>query len=203
MALTAPSLSPAIIVREFDLTGVAPNVDTSLSGIVGKFKWGPVNDPVLIENEDGLSSTFGIPDDDIAVDYFSANQYLKYSGNLWVCRQITQGNVAVGDSALNSTISGVELQAMNEKHFEQQDIDEMFLAKYPGELGNSLSVKTFARPAGVSDVQYDQLWEDWDYADRFDEAPGTSVWAENLAGPIENDEIHIVVVDSDGGITGT
>ena len=51
MALTAPSLSPAIVVREFDLTPVVPNVDTSLAGYVGAFKWGPVHVPTIIANE--------------------------------------------------------------------------------------------------------------------------------------------------------
>jgi len=203
MALTNPSLSPSITVREFDLTGIAPNVETSLSGIVGRFKWGPVNDPVLLENEEDLASTFGIPDEDFAVDYFSANQYLKYSGNLYVCRQIASGNVAVGDSAFNAAIDGAPVQVMNEVHFEQQNIDLMWLSKYPGELGNSLSVKTFSRAAGSTDEQHLQDWQDWTYRDRFDDLPGTSVWADNLAGPVTNDEIHVVVVDSDGGITGT
>ena len=131
MALTTPSMSPSITVREFDLTGVAPNVETSLTGMVGRFKWGPVNDPVLLGNEDDLAQTFGTPDDDFAVDYFSATQFLKYSGNLYINRQISQGNVAVGDSAFNAAIDGAPVQVMNEIHFEQQDIDLMWLAKWP------------------------------------------------------------------------
>lgn len=203
MALTTPSMSPSITVREFDLTGVAPNVESSVSGIVGKYKWGPVNDPVLLANEQDLSETFGTPDETGAVDYFSASQFLRYSGNLYVNRQIAQGNVAVGDSAFNSTISGTPVQVMNEQHFDQQNINEMFLAKWPGEIGNSLSVKTFSRGSNISDAEHLQNWEDWDYRDRFDDAPGTSVWANNHAGPVTNDEIHIAVVDSDGSLTGT
>ena len=203
MALTTPSMSPSITVREFDLTGVAPNVETSLTGMVGRFKWGPVNDPVLLGNEDDLAQTFGTPDDDFAVDYFSATQFLKYSGNLYINRQISQGNVAVGDSAFNAAIDGASVQVMNEIHFEQQDIDLMWLAKWPGDMGNSLSVKTFSRAAGSSDSQHLQSWRNWDYADRFDDLPGTSVWADNLAGPVTNDEMHIVIIDSDGGLTGT
>src|SRR6056300_426673 len=41
----------------------------------------------------------------------------------------------------------------------------------------------------------------WRYYDAVDGAPGTSTWASNRSG--SNDEIHIVVVDEDGGITGT
>ena len=43
MALTTPSASPAVSVREIDLTGVAPNVQTSTGAFVGDFKWGPIN----------------------------------------------------------------------------------------------------------------------------------------------------------------
>ena len=41
----------------------------------------------------------------------------------------------------------------------------------------------------------------WRYYDLFDKAPGTSPYAEARGG--SNDEIHIVVVDEDGGISGT
>ena len=126
MALTTPSMSPSITVREFDLTGVAPNVDTTLTGMVGKYKWGPVDTPILLGNEDELAKTFGIPDADVAVDYFSASQYLKYSGNLYVVRQTPTGaGTAVGDSAFNATIDGTTpLVVNNELHFESQDIDK-------------------------------------------------------------------------------
>jgi len=41
----------------------------------------------------------------------------------------------------------------------------------------------------------------WRHYDLFDKAPGTSPYATALSGV--NDELHIVVVDEDGGITGT
>ena len=41
----------------------------------------------------------------------------------------------------------------------------------------------------------------WRYYDLFDKAPGTSPYAQARGG--SGDEIHIVVVDEDGGITGT
>ena len=41
----------------------------------------------------------------------------------------------------------------------------------------------------------------WQYYDLVDSAPGTSEYASNRSGV--NDEMHIVVVDEDGGITGT
>ena len=41
----------------------------------------------------------------------------------------------------------------------------------------------------------------WEYADEFDGPPGTSEYVESRAG--FNDELHVIVVDEDGGITGS
>lgn len=41
----------------------------------------------------------------------------------------------------------------------------------------------------------------WEYADQFDSAPGTSSYAAGKSGA--NDELHIIVLDEDGGITLT
>ena len=79
---------------------MVPNVDTSLAGFVGQFKWGPVDVPTSRPNrKDELASEFGTPDAERSVDYFSAAQYLRYSGNLIVNRTIPTGTVAIGDSA--------------------------------------------------------------------------------------------------------
>ena len=205
MALTAPSLSPAIVVREFDLTPVVPNVDTSLAGYVGAFKWGPVDVPTIVQSEDELAQEFGTPDAARAVDYFSAAQYLRYSGNLIVNRTIPSGTVALGDSALNANLSGAQRVVKNEDHWEQQSLEEMFTAKYPGGMGNSLAISAFAIESGESAASAGTAanWAAWEYADKFDAIPGTSTWASNKSGTVTNDEIHVAVVDSDGLISGT
>jgi phage tail sheath protein FI len=208
MALTTPSVSPAIVVREFDLTGVAPNVETSLSAFVGRFKWGPVDVPTRISTEDRLAGTFGIPDASHAVDYFSCNQFLRYSGNLIVNRQIPTG-AAIVDSALNA-YSGMDttqsILVKNEKHWEDQTFSGLnFSAKYPGEMGNSLKVSYFAVEAGDSTGSANHLnnFLNWDYQDKFDGVTGTSDWAANQPGTVLNDEIHVAVIDSDGLFSGT
>jgi len=203
MALTTPSVSPAIVVKELDLTGVAPNVETSLSGFVGQFKWGPVNVPTRIENEDQLASVFGTPDQLRAVDYFSAAQYLRYSGNLIVNRQVPRGYAL--DSAYNATMTGGGALIENEEVWERSNSSEMFVAKYPGELGNSLAVSIFAIESGESASSATTITEfgNWDYNDAFDGTPGTSSWAERQVGTVSNDEVHVAVIDSDGLITGT
>ena len=203
MALTAPSLSPAIIVREFDLTPVVPNVDTSLSGYVGAFKWGPVDVPTIVQTEEQLASVFGVPDEERAVDYFSAAQFLRYSGNLIVNRTIPVG--VVTDSALNATSGGGGILVKNEEHFEAQVISDMFIAKYPGLIGSSIKVAVFAIESGESAESVNTItsWNDWEYADKFDAIPGTSEWAKNQPGTVLNDETHIAIVDENGLISGT
>jgi hypothetical protein len=205
MALTAPSLSPAIIVREFDLTPVVPNVDTSLSGYVGQFKWGPVDVPTIVQTEEQLAQLFGVPDEERAVDYFSAAQFLRYSGNLIVNRTIPTGDVALGDSALNATSGGGGLLVRNEEHFESQTVLDMFVAKYPGLLGSSIKVAVFAIESGESASTANSItaWENWEYADKFDAIPGTSEWAKNQPGTVVNDETHIAIIDENGLISGT
>ena len=48
MALFTPSASPAVTVKEIDLTGTVPNVQTSTGAFVGNFGWGPVGQATLV-----------------------------------------------------------------------------------------------------------------------------------------------------------
>ena len=208
MALTTPSMSPAIIVREFDLTGVAPNVETSLSGYVGRFKWGPVDVPTRIGNETQLAETFGIPDDTHASDYFSCNQFLRYSGNLIVNRAIpsTTGDAPYKAYNAHSSADSAPL-VKNKSHFEgqQSSLAAGFIAKYPGEMGNSLAIHWYGVQDGDSatSASHRNGFLNWAYEGNFDDVPGTSLWAELQPGKAENDEIHLAIVDSDGLISGT
>jgi hypothetical protein len=208
MALTTPLLSPGIAVREFDLTGVSPGVETSLAGFVGAFKWGPVGETVRIQNEAELSGTYGTPDIERAVDYFSCNQFLRYSGNLIINRAISTGAMTTGDSALNASNNTNPLKKLvvkNEKDWESQQstIVNSVTAKYPGEIGSSLAVSIFHGSAGDSAVNTDSDFRSWTYGVQFDGATGTSNWLENQIGTNSNDEIHIAVIDSDGLFSGT
>ena len=208
MGLFTSSLSPAVTVKEIDLTGVSPNVATSIAGIVGAYKWGPVLEPTTIANEGELAETFGTPSLTTAVDYFSAANFLKYSGNLIVCRN-------VGDSALNA-VSGIDtfgfldsgdvrtrVLIKNDDDYDTQKSTLLakktgaWAAKYPGALGNSLSVSIWAADSGGA------AFSTWDYSDEFGADVGTSTWATNQAATLTNDEIHVVVIDRNGAFSGT
>ena len=79
MAIFSPSESPAIVVKETDLTGGVPNVQTTTGAFCGNFRWGPINQATLIDNEASLADKFGTPDDTYAVDFHTASSFLRYS----------------------------------------------------------------------------------------------------------------------------
>ena len=119
MALFSPSESPAVVVKEIDLTGGVPNVQSTTGAIVGNYRWGPVEKRTLIANETELVETFASPDSSNTVDFHSASFFLRYSSNLQVVRAITSTaenafsttratkltgqEVIIGDSSNNST----------------------------------------------------------------------------------------------------
>ena len=89
MALSTPSASPAVVVKEIDLTGGVPNVQSTTGAIVGNFRWGPAEQRVLIDNETTLVDTFASPDSANTIDFHSATYFLRYSGSLQVVREVT------------------------------------------------------------------------------------------------------------------
>jgi hypothetical protein len=206
MALFTPSASPAVTVKEIDLTGVVPNVQTSTGAFVGKFGWGPVGVTTLVSDENGLVNTFSAPDTSNTVDFHSAAYFLRYSNSLHVVRALDDSdtNALTGNSSLGSlnaqTINNVDA-------FETLSLDSSdgaFIAKYPGQLGNSLGVSIFGSLKDTLDpsgTQRTTNFNSWSYAGQFDGEPGTSKHINSLNG--KNDEIHVVVYDNEGTISGT
>jgi hypothetical protein len=198
MALFTPSASPAVTVKEIDLTGTVPNVQTSTGAFVGNFGWGPVGEPVLVSDETGLVSAFSAPTDDNSVDFHSASYFLRYSNSLFVVReQDTDAKNAVGQ---HSTLS-LTAQTLNTLDaFENASIDSAdgaFIAKYPGSIGNSLKVSIVGSDNDDASTNFDA----WAYKSHFDAKPASSSFVSALGG--KNDEIHVAVIDEGGLITGT
>jgi len=204
MALFSPSASPAVTVREIDLTAVAPNVQTSTGALAGNFRWGPVNDRTLVADESGLVSSFAAPNTTNAVDFHSAAYFLKYSNSLYVVRGNNGGVNAhsavssLGDSAVVENIDDWNNNVKSAVGTSGTQTGS-FIAKYPGTLGNALSVSIC--PAGDSAGQNN--FANWDsaYQAAFDRAPGTSSWAS--ARGASNDEVHVAVIDRTGSFSGT
>ena len=185
-------ISPGVSVSEVDLTTVVPSVQTTAGAFAGTFKWGPVNKIKQIDSEITLVKTFGKPDSDSAVSFFTAANFLAYGNNLQLVR-------SVGDAARNSVSDGSAVLIKNEDDFDatylnvdNEDDYGPFVARYPGTLGDSIRVEVCANTAAYAS---------WDYRNLFTSAPGTSDYADSVDGL--NDEMHIVVIDAGGNITGT
>jgi phage tail sheath protein FI len=203
MALSTPSESPAVIVREIDLTNAVPGVQSTTGATVGNFRWGPVGQRVQVSNENELVDTFANPDSFNTIDFHTAAYYLKYGNNLQVVREATSvalnSHGTVFKTATDSADGGDKIDNKasfdaNKSNLETQGYT--FLGKFPGALGNSLKVSLCpgADSAGA-------VYNGWSFKGSFDAFPSTSTYASNRSGT--NDEMHIVVVDQDGLFTGT
>ena len=195
----AVSESPAITVKEIDLTGVVPNVGSTTGAFVGNFNWGPVDSPILVSDEAGLVSTFGSPSKTNSIDFHSAAYFLRYANSLYVVREATQG----ANESLNAydARTSIAPRIKNQESWDWQlsarDSDEhTFIAKYPGSLGNSLQIQWLT----AVDSADDPAFTNWTYEDNFDGAPTTSSYASDRGA--SNDEAHVVVIDQDGAFTG-
>ena len=134
-------LSPGISFTEVDATSSTPAVDTTTGALAGVFRWGPVNDPVLVTSENDLAVRFGKPTNLNAETWFSAANFLAYSNALYVVRAantVTQFAAVAGNTipaAANNTILNLDDFAT-----KQATLSSNYIAKWPGALGDSLKI---------------------------------------------------------------
>lgn len=140
-------VSPGINVSEIDLTTVVPAVSTTEGAISGRFRWGPLNERVLVSSENELANRFWKPNNDVANHWFTAASFLAYGNKLYVAR-VADESTALNATSENTTgggNTGVGLLIKNDDHYEASYEDGsgnsgQWAAKYPGTLGNSLKV---------------------------------------------------------------
>jgi hypothetical protein len=169
-------LSPGVNVTEIDLTTIVPAVATSEGAIGGVFRWGPIAERVLVDNEQKLVTRFGKPTSLNAETFFTAASFLAYGNRLYVSRAAN----TTGDGAANSTnatLSAIAIvdddaenldstllfvrNVLNEKDYIAKtangdfdaDTDLKWIAKYPGAMGNSLKISV----CDSSDAWYKSL----------------------------------------------
>ena len=192
-------VSPGVNTSEIDLTTSVPAVGTSTGATAGVFRWGPANTIIQVSSESDLQQKFGKPDNNTAVSFMSAANFLAYGNDLRVIRVI---NPSAGANSSNNAVSNSSHYvtiANNEDYFNNQyataNSVAAFTARYPGELGNSLKVSVCAKESDFAS---------WTYASYFDKAPNTSNYASSTTGNANlKDELHVIVIDEDGAITGT
>ena len=134
-------VSPGVNISEVDLTGIVPAVSTSVGAIAGVFRWGPVNERVLVSNEKQLAQTFGEPKTYYTdpgtfsaqwtnhETFFSAANFLSYSNALYVVRTASASAAAAASTG--------------------------FDAKYVGALGNSIEVSVCSTDSAGDTASFD------------------------------------------------
>ena len=176
----ASLLSPGVISREIDLTTATPAVASTEGGIVLNAQWGPADKLVLLSDETDLVDVYGKPNDINFARWFSAKNFLSYSGALYATR-------AVGDSFRNSTSSdktagGTSVLIKNKEIFDEKPVvvsEGLFAARYAGKIGNSLKVVLVDK----------STW-------------GRSSYSSNFLSEPDIDELHIAVIDEGGLFSG-
>jgi hypothetical protein len=135
--------SPGLVVREVDLTTgrVTPSSD-KVGAIVAPFVKGPVEVPILIENENQLLETFGEPQntDKQYEDWLVCSSYLAYGGSLRVVRaddvDLTNAFVGSGNSIRIKSLDHYGALGYNENTIT----GVTFAAKNPGSWANGIKV---------------------------------------------------------------
>ena len=210
-------VSPGVEVKEIDLTNVIPAVSTSIGGFSGRFKWGPVGELVTVSSENDLAETFGKPDSNSSSSFLQAASFLKYGNTLRVSRAVSEHNsptVEAGDATFTATVGTAngaptstqrQILVKNLTDFEGKTVNSALfgLARCPGDLGNSLKI-LIGRTSSSYDSSNNNIVNDGTQADakrlfaaNFDAAPGS------VSTVSSDDEIHVLIVDEDGLISGT
>jgi phage tail sheath protein FI len=194
-------VSPGVNVSEIDLTTGIPAVSVSTGAIAGTFNWGPIGQINPVSSEVELAEKFGAPDANTSNSFFTAAAFLSYSNDLRVVR-------AQGANAKNATSnSSGSLIKNTDDYFNgayQTNVGtSAFAARYAGALGNSIEVIAWANGAAWSANSSNTSDPLYAFASQFDFAPNTTPYVSRVSnGGVTGDELHIVVIDSKGLITG-
>jgi len=212
-------VSPGVQVKELDLTTIIPTIATTPAGFVGLFEWGPANEVVSISSENELRSVFGLPNDVNAKWWFTASSFLRYGSNLQTVRAES------ADARLAGVAGGQEdgfpipfdiTSQTTGGPWANSDFASSgsFMARYPGSIGNSIGVAVWDAAAVLTDAVDGGNFSDWGPTEAkkglwasyiAGGTPDTSQDAQNRVGEGHtfNDELHIIVYDADGNLTGT
>ena len=126
----------------------------------------------------------------------SANDYLESStGTL----SVNAGNNIVTTSQNESTDGGTSLIQVGDKlKFGNTTVGTYYL-EVSAISGTTVTLKdNYTGPDNISGMSFDRYWK---YYDLVRAAPGTSTYTLGKGGA--GDEVHVVVADEDGDITGT
>lgn len=209
-------VSPGVQVKELDLTTIVPTIATTPAGFVGLFSWGPANEVATVSSENELRELYGEPNDANAAHWWTAGSFLRYGSNLQVVRAEPDTSLNAGHGVSGGVTGCFPLTdklASTTGALQSADYDSgTFVARYPGKLGNSIGVAVWDSAAEGTSAFDAGTFANWGptgetglWAAYFRDEPDTSQKAQNATGITTgfNDELHVLVFDADGKLTGT
>jgi phage tail sheath protein FI len=182
----AGQVSPGIVLRERDLTAqTVVNTLANTAAFVGSFAKGPVGVVTNIATEKELLETFGAPNANNYEDWFVAQTFLSYGGQLLVVR--------VEDTSLKNAVDDTTATAIlvNDKaDFDANfaSYDWKFAARTAGTWANGLKIAIV--DGGVTNYATATLY-------------GTVLWSTVANDPGSADDLHIAVLDANNNVLET
>lgn len=160
--MTFNTSSPAVIINEVDLTTTVQDAATTFGAFAGVFLWGPVNERVLIDNEGvtngvtDLVTRFSVPSNFNGETFAVISSFLAYGAPAWVVRAANTTSTNTSLSALTAyanvgAVSNVlSLVVSNTAAYNVRsgtfDTAALWVARWPGSIGNSLRVSECLTP---------------------------------------------------------
>jgi len=116
-----------------------------------------------------------------------------FSSNVTLQATATANTVSVGDLVINTT-------GNTAAYARPGDYVKVGTNPYVQVVSANATAIVIGSALTVAVTGPSTILRKWEYADQFDSAPGTSSYASGKSGV--SDELHIIVLDEDGGITG-
>ena len=117
---------------------------------------------------------------------------------------VAGATTVVIDNNSNAGTGGAKFNVGDIVYFQEADGSEY---KVTGITTDTLTIERYgtANTAGglrsaIADAT--SVRRRWEYYDQFDGAPGTSTFVQDRSGVLTGDEMHIIIIDEDGGISG-
>jgi hypothetical protein len=144
----AGQVSPGIVLRERDLTtSTIINTQANTAAFVGNFEKGPVGTITNISTEKELIEIFGKPNNNNYEDWFVAQTFLGYGGQLQVVR--------IENSALKNSVDGGGVAPTTDESKLYVEDASLFGSAVLVKVGNE-----YFFPDGVNTSGEDYIWVD-------------------------------------------
>ena len=132
-----------------------------------------------------------------------------YESTTSTSQQVNQADLAVGDTTVTMDTDATSYLNVGDiiqfsTSAEGTDFDDGDFYRLTAVAATSITLVQHPRGSGGlkrAVVDNSRIKRRWRYYDSVDRAPGTSAYVSDRSG--SGDEIHVVVVDEDGGISGT